>query len=342
MPQPKKALRCFVAMAFGHAETDAVYEAARKVLRELGVIARRVDRIEHNDDIDNRIIAEIADADLVLADLTFARPSVYWEAGYAQARIPVIYIVRRDHLDRRTKDPCGHLHVHFDLQMRNIIAWSSARDPVFLKRLRSRTVNVIAPILRTKQEDKLQSQRIKTFDRLSFHAKRDQLVRLGADHFRRIGYSVIDLSRSTEKTRRYIVWYGPPVLPGAFIANKVDGDRLRSVFFQVVPSVTSEFIKLYKMAGDIVSESRRLDHPKVKQAEQDIVICSLGKSGLNRLRKGIPDAHVTDDDRVLIRDAEFTSESPAAMLPERQIFHVFESAPTLLNLRAELEARFVG
>jgi hypothetical protein len=70
-------LRCFVAMAFGQKDTDAIFRALRKTLGPLGVNAQRVDRIEHNDNIDTRTISEIEAADLVTADLTYARPSVY-------------------------------------------------------------------------------------------------------------------------------------------------------------------------------------------------------------------------------------------------------------------------
>ena len=52
-------LRCFVAMAFGKKDTDAIFSALRKTLGPLGVNAQRVDRIEHNDNIDTRIISEI-------------------------------------------------------------------------------------------------------------------------------------------------------------------------------------------------------------------------------------------------------------------------------------------
>ena len=84
-------LRCFVAMAFGHKDTDAIFKILRKTLGPLGINTQRVDRIEHNDNIDTKIISEIEAADLVIADLTYARPSVYFEAGYAQRSIPVIF-----------------------------------------------------------------------------------------------------------------------------------------------------------------------------------------------------------------------------------------------------------
>ena len=74
-------LRCFVAMAFGQKDTDAIFKILRKTLAPLGINAQRVDRIEHNDNIDTRIISEIEAADLVIADLTYARPSVYFDAS---------------------------------------------------------------------------------------------------------------------------------------------------------------------------------------------------------------------------------------------------------------------
>jgi len=42
-------LRCFVAMAFGQKDTDAIFKILRKTLAPLGINAQRVDRIEHND-----------------------------------------------------------------------------------------------------------------------------------------------------------------------------------------------------------------------------------------------------------------------------------------------------
>jgi hypothetical protein len=92
--------------------------------------------------------------DVKKADLTYSRPSVYFEAGYAQRVVPVIYTVRRDHFKFKADDPNGNLKVHFDLQMRNIIDWSSASDKRFPVRLRSRVTKVVLPILLEKGTDK--------------------------------------------------------------------------------------------------------------------------------------------------------------------------------------------
>jgi len=39
-------------MAFDHDDTDSIFQQMRDMLRAIGVSLRRVDRIEHNDDID--------------------------------------------------------------------------------------------------------------------------------------------------------------------------------------------------------------------------------------------------------------------------------------------------
>ena len=75
-------------MAFGHEDTDKVYDKVIKaLLKEKNIIARRVDKIVHNDDINFKITQEIIKADFTIADLTYARPSVYYEAGFAERTI---------------------------------------------------------------------------------------------------------------------------------------------------------------------------------------------------------------------------------------------------------------
>ena len=52
-------IRCFVAMAFDRPDTDAMFAVIRRTLKPLGIVPRRVDRIEHNDNIDQKIISEL-------------------------------------------------------------------------------------------------------------------------------------------------------------------------------------------------------------------------------------------------------------------------------------------
>jgi nucleoside 2-deoxyribosyltransferase len=155
MNVPSAKLRVFVAMRIGEPETDKLYrKAIRPAVRACGLTPIRIDAIDYNDDIDDRIIDEIGKAGVLIADLTFARPSVYFEGGYAAGLgKPVIYTARRDHFRDKDDDPLGNLRVHFDLQMKNIIDWSSPDSGKFRQRLERRLRLVVQPILKKRQAE---------------------------------------------------------------------------------------------------------------------------------------------------------------------------------------------
>ena len=146
-PQTGRKLECFVALAVGRADVDEVYDRIIvPTLKDLGVVARRVDRHEHNDDIDDKILELIDNCDFGIAELTYARPSVYYEAGRINGLSrPVIFMARKDHLTPRPDDPEGNLRVHFDLQMKNIIDWTGPSNRLS-QRLASRVRLVTRPI----------------------------------------------------------------------------------------------------------------------------------------------------------------------------------------------------
>ncbi|WP_205527616.1 hypothetical protein [Halomonas sp. JS92-SW72] len=70
---------------------DSIKEAANKC----GIHAERVDEVQSNNRITDRILESIDKAQFVIVDLTHSRPNVFYEAGYAQGlgKIP-IYIAR--------------------------------------------------------------------------------------------------------------------------------------------------------------------------------------------------------------------------------------------------------
>jgi hypothetical protein len=157
-------VKCFIAMAFGQSDTDELYDVViTDVLRSRDVEAVRADRIEHNEDIDDRIIQEINGANFAIADLSYARPSVYYEAGFAERAIPVIYTIRRDHLSQKAADRFIDYRLHFDLQMKNVIAWEHPGDVQFRSRLKARVDHVLGPI-RSREEIK----RFETADETAF------------------------------------------------------------------------------------------------------------------------------------------------------------------------------
>lgn len=81
--------------------------------------AVRVDSDEHNQKIDDRIVALIRQSGLLVADFTGDRGGVYFEAGLAQGLgIPVIWTCRIDYSDK----------LHFDTRQYNHILWRTPEE----------------------------------------------------------------------------------------------------------------------------------------------------------------------------------------------------------------------
>lgn len=178
-------MKCFIASAFGHDDVDAIYDRCIvPTLRKLSVTPLRVDRVEHNEDIDSKIFELLDSADFAIADLTYARPSVYYEAGYAAGKSkPVIYIAKRDHFKARDDDQYGNFRVHFDLQMRNIISWSGP-DRAFADKLLGRVRLVLRPLERINRHNlKLEAERV-AFNRLPMLARLQILQKTGTNLLR--------------------------------------------------------------------------------------------------------------------------------------------------------------
>lgn len=128
----------FVAMMF-HESVGHIYDQAiRPAITQAGYDALRIDRMEHNDRIDDLILLEIQRSRFLVADLTGHRQGVYWEAGYAMGLgIPVIWTCR--------KDDGGS--TPFDIRQYNRIEWESDDLASFRERLKNR-IKATVPVLR--------------------------------------------------------------------------------------------------------------------------------------------------------------------------------------------------
>jgi nucleoside 2-deoxyribosyltransferase len=342
-------LRCFVAMAFGHRDTDQIYSVIKRSLAPIPVATRRVDRIEHNDDIDDRIIDEIKKADLVIADLTYARPSVYFEAGYAQRVIPVVYTVRSDHFHARDTDPHGNRQVHFDLKMRNIVGWSSPKDLTFPRRLKARIIKVVGPLVRRRNDRQRENALVGAFEKLSQKDKRQLLLRTGKEYFRKLGYRIIEPRRLVGdggSNEIVVAWQLEAGLGGTFAAIRHTRNRFHCVFFQSTPSIDAKLCDAYRATfiwHQPYSVSMFLAPKTIpSRLREDVIICSLGSNGLRRLRTNIPLLRAGEVDQTLIYDAdlEIPRRGENLTVPRDVTFHVFESAQRLARLPEELKERF--
>jgi hypothetical protein len=112
---PQQNRNVFVAMNF-HESMLEIELAICETLKELKYNPIVVKNLEHNDDIVDRIIAEIRGAKFLVADLTNQRQSVYYEAGFARGlNKDVIFMCRKDQIDSN--------QVHFDINHIQIIPW---------------------------------------------------------------------------------------------------------------------------------------------------------------------------------------------------------------------------
>ncbi|MBK6846208.1 MAG: hypothetical protein IPG96_01205 [Proteobacteria bacterium] len=135
--------KAFVAMWFNEEATGAAFDKGIKpALENRGFRPCRVDNVEHNDKICDRIVAEIRESALVIADFTGHRGGVYFEAGLAKGLgIPLIWTCR----DNGSDDEDGLSRAHFDTRQYNHITWKTGEEDKLRQRLEDRIRATISP-----------------------------------------------------------------------------------------------------------------------------------------------------------------------------------------------------
>jgi nucleoside 2-deoxyribosyltransferase/ribosomal protein S27AE len=105
----------FIGMWFDKS-VDATHSAIEIAIRTAGYEPLRIDRAEHNNKIDDEIVAGIRRSKFLVADFTGHRGGVYFEAGLAIGLgLPVIWLCRQDELEK----------THFDARQYNFIVWKA-------------------------------------------------------------------------------------------------------------------------------------------------------------------------------------------------------------------------
>lgn len=298
-------LRCFIAMAFGREDTDKVYDdLIAPTLRNKGVTPVRIDRIEHIDDIDDRIISEIEACDFAVADLTYARPSVYFEAGFAQRKVPVIYTSRKDHLSPRADDQFGNFRVHFDLQMKNIIPWSSPSDRNFAERLAKRITRAIAPLLKAKESAQRERKEAEEFAALSLEEKTRRSLHICISRLRRAGYrgSRVDYGALSKRLRlpqwreeyhplKKLVDRALELEPGWLGIKSTDG-VIHAALLHVTPGLTKRKLTSFRdglLRHPVYDINPATETSIANQILEHIFICSFRKVPTSRVLDSLHD-----------------------------------------------------
>jgi hypothetical protein len=114
--------KCFVAMSF-HDSLKEAYDSGifLAVKSDCKMEPVRMDLVEHNDKICDRILAEIRTCQYIIADFTRQRPAVFFEAGFALGLgRPVIWCCREDEFEL--------LKDSFDTRQYNHIGWQTPEE----------------------------------------------------------------------------------------------------------------------------------------------------------------------------------------------------------------------
>ena len=113
---------------------DAWEQAFHPAIEAAGYSPLRIDKKEHNNKIDDEILASIRGARFIVADFTGGRGGVYYEAGFASGLgKPVIWTVRADHMAK----------LHFDTRQFNHLEWQEGHYTKLKDALRFRIERTI-------------------------------------------------------------------------------------------------------------------------------------------------------------------------------------------------------
>lgn len=262
MAPPQKP-RCFVAMAFDYEDTDAIYDKAiEPVLRRNDVIPVIINRREDTKDINYQIIEQLKAADFCIADLTYARQSVYFEAGYAERQMGVIYTIRSDHLK---KDQPEDRRVH---------KWKNPEDATFPQRLERRLKNTVLKDWRRrqKQEEKEQKE-IQEFNSLSVHDRLQQIRSTSIKALRKHGLTEWEL-------------YSFGFLGGW---HKLDDKNPGHFYGQDVLFITKHKIKKKGLVASIIAT----DSITLKKLKDEIGRCVIGPHPPHLEKEYFPHTHIS-------------------------------------------------
>jgi hypothetical protein len=217
---------------------------------------------------------------------------VYYEAGYFKGLgKSVIFIARKDHFSPKTEDVYGNFKIHFDLQMKNIIPWSSTkRVDTFKRKLLSRLKLISKPLLQRIEKDRKQEKGRLYFSRLS--QKEKQLV----------------IETQLLKFLKKRSWIGNKLNLNSYAYTtdiykyytKTLNKSKKYIFPFITLSATKEYFKYNRMNLIQIKLSEHF-----KQVNQNILFISIRKIPKSRLEDLYPEATPIVNGKVL----EFSTQS---------------------------------
>jgi nucleoside 2-deoxyribosyltransferase len=266
-------------MTIGQEDTDLLYDRHIKpAIRDVSLLPIRVDRVLHNDRIDHRIRLEIERADVVVADLTYARPSVYWEAGFAERKVPVVYTCRADHLSTKARRSDDALTVHFDLRNANIVTWRGTGSQTFQRQLKKRLRFVTKDLIAERElEEELMSAR-KAFAALSPSERCRDISAATSALFARAAFATLAAAPTPRFLRSRDRALGTPQI----LKAKLGGTLVLAILYPCVASLAKTGLEHHE--SNSVIGSYGTDDAVMWDGLPD-EIKSLGRAAVKRLRR---------------------------------------------------------
>lgn len=133
---------CFVIMPIGNPETEPVWEKAYfPIINGVSLKPKRVDIHDDGTFLPMQIIQYISGSQIIIADLTLARPNCYLEVGYAMGLNKynnLILCCREDHNPDSPIFSKNQHKVHFDLQSFGILWWGNNNLDAFKVNLKQK------------------------------------------------------------------------------------------------------------------------------------------------------------------------------------------------------------
>ena len=125
----------FMAMQYGKdkdekEKLDKFFKCLKEEVKQTGFELERVDKKPKAGSIEDHIREGIRSARFLVADLTYANPGAYWEAGFAAAlHKPVIFTCEKNYFDQEG--------THFDVRQQQTILWEEGKLEQAAKQLKA-------------------------------------------------------------------------------------------------------------------------------------------------------------------------------------------------------------
>ena len=149
--------QAFVIMQIGNQELDKLYDdVIESVVKSCQLIPRRVDKHNEGELLKSEIIKFIKSSDIIIADLTNARPNCYLEIGFTMGLGKyknLILTAKEDHNSDSQNYKGGNKRIHFDLMGYDILFWDPNKLDDFKLNLQKRIKSRISKIRNVKENN---------------------------------------------------------------------------------------------------------------------------------------------------------------------------------------------